>query len=373
MSLFSFSYDSPADGANQNYPSLTPVSTQAQADAFKARYAAGPRGGTNWDRGLAVAAEAANRFDVVVVITDGNPTNYSSPRQGSGSFNRIREVENGIFSANAIKAEGTRVLGFGVGDAITADPNAGLNLRAISGPIEYNGSNTNAADYYLTADYAAAGAALKALAQGNCQGSITVVKQVVPSTAPAGSITGATPDGGWVMTAAGSPGVTVDPPTSGTTADGTGAVNFPLTFAGGTTTGPVTVTETQQPGFTLQQVAGANAVCVRSDTGASIPVTNSGALGFQAAAATATHCPARSTTAHPPRRRVSSSRRPGSSTARPTPKATSRPASTQSASSMAPPRAGGCPEPGSARATRSSSTRPRRSSGARSARSRPGD
>ncbi len=88
------------------------------------------------------------------------------------------------------------------------------------------------------------------------------------------------------MTAAGSPGVTVDPPTSGTTADGTGAVNFPLTFAGGTTTGPVTVTETQQAGFTLQQVAGANAVCVRSDTGASIPVTNSGALGFQAAAAT---------------------------------------------------------------------------------------
>ena len=287
MSLFSFSYDSPADGATVNYPSLTPVSTQTQANAFKTRYAAWTSsGGTNWDRGLAVAAEATNRFDVVVVITDGNPTNYSSPRQGSGSFNRIREVENGIFSGNAIKAEGTRVLGVGVGDAITADPNAGLNLRAISGPIVYNGSNTNAADYYLTADYTAAGEALKALAQGNCQGSITVVKQVVPSTAPAGSITGATPDGGWVMTAAGSAGVTVNPPTSGTTADGTGAVNFPLTFAGGTTTGPVTVTETQQPGFTLQQVAGANAVCVRSDTGASIPVTNSGALGFQAAAAT---------------------------------------------------------------------------------------
>ncbi len=187
MSLFSFSYDSPADGATQNFPTLTPVSTQGQADAFKARYAnwsAG--GGTNWDRGLAVAAEAANRFDVVVVITDGNPTNYGSPRQGSGSFNRIREVENGIFSANAIKAEAARVLGFGVGDAITADSNAGLNLRAISGPTEYNGSNTDTADFYRTADYAAAGAALKALAQGNCQGSITVVKQVVPSTAAGG-------------------------------------------------------------------------------------------------------------------------------------------------------------------------------------------
>ena len=287
MSLFSFSYDSPADGATQNFPTLTPVSTQGQADAFKARYAnwsAG--GGTNWDRGLAVAAEAANRFDVVVVITDGSPTNYGSPRQGSGSFNRIREVENGIFSANAIKAEGARVLGFGVGDAITADPNAGLNLRAVSGPTEYNGSNTDAADFYRTADYAAAGAALKALAQGNCLGSITVVKQIVPSTAAPGSIAGATPAGGWDMAAAGSPGVSVDPPTSRTTADGTGAVNFPLTFTGGTTTGPITVTETQQPGFTIQPVAGANAVCVRSDTGASIPVTNSGALGFQVDAAT---------------------------------------------------------------------------------------
>ncbi len=148
MSLFSFSADSPAAGATQNYPTLTPLSTQAQADAFKARYANwSSGGGTNWDRGLAVAAEAANRFDVVVVITDGNPTNYSSPPQGSGSFNRLREVENGIFSANAIKVEGTRVLGFGVGDAITADPNAGLNLRAISGPTEYNGTNGNVADF----------------------------------------------------------------------------------------------------------------------------------------------------------------------------------------------------------------------------------
>ena len=39
MSLFSFSVNSPAAGATQNYPSLTPVSTQTQADAFKARYA----------------------------------------------------------------------------------------------------------------------------------------------------------------------------------------------------------------------------------------------------------------------------------------------------------------------------------------------
>ena len=41
-----------------------------------------------------------------------------------------------------------------------------------------------------------------------------------------------------------------------TTADGTGTVNYPLTFTGGTTSAPVTVTETQQAGFTLQPVGG---------------------------------------------------------------------------------------------------------------------
>ena len=286
MSLFSFSVNSPAAGATQNYPDLTPVSTAAQAAAFKARYAGWTsQGGTNWDRGLASAAEAANKFDIVVMITDGAPTNYSSPPEGNQSFNRLREVENGIFSANAIKAEGTRVITVGVGDAITADPNAALNIRSISGQVVFNGSNSTVADYYLSPNYAAAGDALKALAQGNCTGSVSVIKQVVPSTAPAGSITGAQPAGGWTFAGVSNDaGVTIDPPTTRVTATGTGAVNFPLTFAGGVQSGALTFTETQQAGYTLQQVGGANAVCTRTDTGASIPATNSGALGFQVTA-----------------------------------------------------------------------------------------
>ena len=131
-------------------------------------------------------------------------------------------------------------------------------------------------DYYQTTDYAAAGDQLKALALGACTGSLTVVKQVVPSTTPVGKITGAAPAGGWVFAGAGSADVTVTAPTTRTTAAGTGAVNFPLTFAGGTTTGPVTLTETLQSGYMLQQVGGLNAVCTRIDTGASVPVTNNG-------------------------------------------------------------------------------------------------
>ena len=56
-------------------------------------------------------------------------------------------------------------------------------------------------------------------------------------------------------------GVTIDAPTSKTTAPDTGAANFPLRFAGGTGGGNVTFTETVQPGYTLQQVGSSNATC----------------------------------------------------------------------------------------------------------------
>ena len=279
MSLYSFSTLSPGVNASQNYPALTSVSTAAQAAAFKARYAGwGSLGGTNWDRGL-YAAAVGDRADVVVVITDGSPTFYSSPAEGPGTFTRFREMENGIFSANAIKARGSRVIAVGVGSGVE-DTSASRNLAAISGP-------TLNSDYYQSPTYAAAAAALRALALGNCEGSLTVVKQIVPSTNSGEDITGAQPAGsGWTFdgttTASGIGGL---PASLTTTGNGTGAVNFPLTFPGGTTTAPVTVTETQQPGFTLVTQGGSNAVCTRLDTGAAVPVTNVGSLGFSTTAA----------------------------------------------------------------------------------------
>ena len=50
------------------------------------------------------------------MITDGNPTFYGN-QEGPGSNTRLREVENGIFSANAVKAESTRIVAVGVGTA----------------------------------------------------------------------------------------------------------------------------------------------------------------------------------------------------------------------------------------------------------------
>lgn len=266
MSLFSFAGNSPESGS-PNYPALTPVSTQAQANTFKTRYAGlQSSGGTNWDRGIGVAAEASaanpTPYDVTVVITDGNPTFYGPNASGPGNDTRFIEVENGIFSANALKATGSRIIAFGVGEGVTGT-NSALNLSAISGP-------TKGSDYYQTSDYAAAGQTLRNLALGNCAGQLTVTKMIVPDTAPAGSIAGAQPAGaGWEFTAsnAGAGATLPNPPVRVTENDGTGTIAFPLTFTPTTRSADVTITETQQPGYTLQPVNGQNAVCTNLNTG----------------------------------------------------------------------------------------------------------
>ena len=56
-----------------------------------------------------------HHYDVALVLTDGNPTYYGPTARGPGNFTRFIEVENGIFSANALKARDTRVLAVGIG------------------------------------------------------------------------------------------------------------------------------------------------------------------------------------------------------------------------------------------------------------------
>ena len=171
LGLFTFATTAPANTTNNQNRPLTPVSTAAGAATVNTWIdGLTSTGGTNWDRGFAQVAESGTAYDIAVVITDGNPTYYGNPVQGPGYFTRFREMENGIFSANAIKAKNTRMIAFGVGDGVSGSAN---NLVAISGP-------TAGSDYYQTTDYAAAGAALRALALGNCVGSVSVIKQVVP-------------------------------------------------------------------------------------------------------------------------------------------------------------------------------------------------
>ena len=272
LSLFSFSDVSPATGADRNYPALTPVSTAAAAAEFKSRYAAWtPGGDTNWDRGLFAPAAATESFDLAVVITDGNPSRYNDPVAGPGSYTRFREVENSIFSANALKAEGTRIVVMAVSAAID-DPENIANLAAISGPVAGNGTNVAVTDHSQLANYSSASTELRNLALRNCTGTVSVTKQVVPPDTVGDDVTGAQPAGaGWEFEATtAAPGVGGLPVTRSTTADGTGAVNFAPTFATGTARGAVTVDETQQPGFSIVPQAGRNAQCRDLVTGATV-------------------------------------------------------------------------------------------------------
>ncbi|WP_066582009.1 DUF7927 domain-containing protein [Cellulomonas timonensis] len=261
IALFTFATTAPA-APGANLP-VTPVSTAAGAATVNAAIDALPTpvGGTNWDRGLYQVAASTTGFDTAVVVTDGNPTFYGNG-EGPGFFTRFREVENGIFSSNTVKSQGTNVTVLGVGAGLTGPPD---NLAAISGPVQ-------GVDYFRETDYSAAAAAFRALALAGCAGSVTVVKNVIPSTNAAGDVSNATPAGGWTFDATVSTPPGTVAPASGQTADVTGALSFALTD--NTDATRLQLVETVQPGFSIEQVDGANAVCTDLNTQASVAVDN---------------------------------------------------------------------------------------------------
>ncbi|MGO3147781.1 MAG: SpaA isopeptide-forming pilin-related protein [Leucobacter sp.] len=266
MSVFSFSTTSPGNSAS-NHPDLMPVTTAAQAAAFKDLYADwGDGGGTNWDAAFAEAANAAPQYDLAVLLTDGNPTVIPGFTDGSSAFNSFQDVDGGIFSANQLKAQGTKVISVGIGTALTTASE--YNLRAVSGTVKGQ-------DYFRAANFDEATEVLLSLAQERCSGSIGVQKLIVPE---GGTIADAAPaPAGWEFGAAvPAGGATIDP-TSATTVDGgDGKVEFGLSYDPGTAIAGIEIHEVQQDGYDLFPVDGKNAVCVNVNTGADVNVTNAG-------------------------------------------------------------------------------------------------
>ncbi|MGW5733112.1 MULTISPECIES: hypothetical protein [Streptomyces] len=278
LALFSFDRNSPSTGTT-NHPGLLPVSTKAGADAFKELYADWTLGsGTNWDQGLNAVAQADPVYDMVVVLTDGNPTRWSKPATGDGSNTHFADVEGGIFAANAVKAEGSRVVAVGVGKGVEGV--SGLNLKALSGEAAFDDGDPNpaTADYYQTTDFSAAGEALRNMALTRCEGTLSVIKQIVPADTEGEDVTGAKPAGeGWQFNASTTQtGVGGLPDTQTTTDDKTGGVVFRPTFPAAVPDADVTVAEAQQPDHSLVTQGGKNAVCTNLDDGSTVEVTNAG-------------------------------------------------------------------------------------------------
>ncbi|MDR1151109.1 MAG: hypothetical protein LBK72_01300, partial [Bifidobacteriaceae bacterium] len=295
VALFTFGSLAPAKNGTQIVPPalalpnnanrpLTPVSTQAGVDIVDGWIdqmgVPTPHEATNWDRGMYQVAQAPYTFDVVIVLTDGNPTRYGPyaigavAPLGTGIQTRFVEIEEAVFSANALKDKGSRIIAVGVGDGVAG---AGYNLAAISGPVSGDAANPKANDYYQAA-WESAGDVLGSIALEGCTGSVTVVKQIVPASASNHETTGATPAGGWEFAVAASGATLGD--ASLTTAVSTGAAS--TTFTGVTnTTATVTITE-QSPvsGYDIypvldEQSRTVNAHCVRlDDSGREVLVTN---------------------------------------------------------------------------------------------------
>ncbi|MCL2422318.1 MAG: SpaA isopeptide-forming pilin-related protein, partial [Micrococcales bacterium] len=292
VALFTLGTDSPAAGFPPN-TGLQSVATTADANKVKAQYAnpawpdATPTNYTNWDRGLAAVASANNvigpvdHFDLVVLITDGNPTVFgpSPVITGGTGYTRFRELENARYSANLLKSQGSRVVAMGVGAGVSS-AGAGYNLQTVSGLTPYDSvtGNITTADYIQTENFSTVGNALRDLVIHGCAPSISIAKRIVPF---GGTVADAyTPGDQWTFTSGSLSAPATITPASALTDLQTGAVAFDVNLNG---QDPATfwLDETVIGGYSIYQVdadgaeAGArsyNAYCVDKGTGTDVPV-----------------------------------------------------------------------------------------------------
>ncbi|GAA2827668.1 hypothetical protein GCM10010471_06460 [Leucobacter komagatae] len=278
VAIQTFGTNSPAvntSGSNNAFMPLTSVATQADANAVLNKIAglAVPLDqATNWDRGFWTLNSLASsgQLDLVIMITDGLPTTFGDGTDGGNTTNFAR-VEHAMASANAIKSHNVKVIAVGVGSGISG---GAPNLRAISGPAQNS-------DYFQVSDWKDLAAQMKKLASKNCEGTVNVVKQVIPV---GGTVADAEPRANWGFTAS-AQGATVRNDVAGssfsTTASAvtgqTGALGFRSKFEA---TSPadrkLTITESVTNQFSIAPQNGKNAVCTNTTTGDRVEVTNTG-------------------------------------------------------------------------------------------------
>lgn len=179
LGLFNFAENSPAKRNGSNLSSPVSVSTQSGQAAIK-KWVDGlaiptEREGqaTNWQEALYRVAQyneqnPSNQYDVVYMITDGNPTVRKDDAFGNtnagggfltpdGAATEFRDIEGAIGAANMVKAQGTRIVAVGIPSrwtGVITNRNDQLavsdeNLKSISGGRGYRGGERNlrAADF----------------------------------------------------------------------------------------------------------------------------------------------------------------------------------------------------------------------------------
>ncbi|MBK0420490.1 VWA domain-containing protein [Leucobacter sp. CSA2] len=281
LSLFSFADTGPAAKNGLGAPTLQPLESASQIEAFRARYQGWvAEGGRNWARGISQVADAntqSNHFDYAVVITDGSPFEGDATRGGNVSTTRRADVERAIFAANQLKERGTRVLAVGVGPGAAGKGNA-LNLRAISGRGAWN-------DYFQVADYAEAARTIRQRLLGQCEADVRLTTMVVPESTPPGSTYNARAAGpGWSSTARNpGPGLVLPYPATRTTGgDEIGVVDFSfLLLDANIRETDVGISTALPDGFTLERVGARNGACTSRITGMQHAIYDDGTDGIR--------------------------------------------------------------------------------------------
>lgn len=280
VALFTFADTAPRNSNNdgRNWGSLA-IDQGTNQQTIKGRidaYATG--GGTNWDRGIWQAAASSTHFDLAIMVTDGLPTVAGADSSGPGSSTQFAQVEQAIFSANALKAEGTRVLAVGVGDGISGDP---ANLRAVSGTVGHVMGQSGVASDYFQTPWSELTNVLSSIAKGaTCQATIDVQKQTKAYGATAFTNGGS----GWTFSASSTQG-TLSSPAEQTTGDN-GSASWTVSFASPHPSAPASVSLDEilgnhaDDGWSLDSIActlNGNAVTVSKPT-ATVNVTSGDAL-----------------------------------------------------------------------------------------------
>ncbi len=265
MALFTFASQSPAantsgtNNANVPLQSLNPANgagrtlldTRIQGFAIPGQNVFY----TNWDAAFRNVMSTGDDYDAVLFLTDGDPTTYGNGSVTDTDF-MLRNVEEAIHSANEVKADETHVMAIGIGGSV-ATPGGQHRLAQISGP-----------DDYYTTDFDELGDLLRGIAEEACAGNLIVAKQFVDSN---GVITEDAVEN-WSFTSGGETKQT----------NATGAVSFPIDFAGNPNAQAVSVVEEDRAGYSLRPQNGNNANCmVQSGPGTVTGYTDVGQpLGF---------------------------------------------------------------------------------------------
>lgn len=224
---------------------------------------------TNWDQALDQAGRSPS--DLIVFITDGDPTAVDSDQPGDPFYVAGKQPPNVRFNmssgaaqtlalnraveeADAAKTGGSRILAVGVGNAVTGNSASVNRLKAVSGPnvaTTIGQFDITTTDVTLVEDFQQLGAALRGVVTELCAPSFTIRKlaQTPGSTdyEPIAGwdvtleptiVGGGAPPYEWILPQAGLP---VGPVTRGT--DVNGFVQFQWEPNPPEATSQVTVTE----------------------------------------------------------------------------------------------------------------------------------